>query len=68
MNYASTIVIKHETKGFWTGTSWSGEYPDAKLYTSLSKAVRVITELHGDTSKVSVFANYGLENQMEFAR
>jgi hypothetical protein len=33
-----SYVIENAYKGFWTGSKWSKEYPDAKLFRTKAEA------------------------------
>lgn len=56
---ANTVIVLNELAGlkFWTGSRWSGEYPDAKKYTARD-AERV---MRTDILSAGVYAvtNYG---------
>jgi len=49
-----------EVLGFWTGTNWTTEYPEAKKFGTTNQAVREWTRVPGE---VKVVANYGQEDQ-----
>ena len=53
-----TEIIQNKKGEFWTGSSWSDEYPDAKIYTNESKAVK-----DADKLKAEAIENYGYNNQ-----
>ena len=46
--------------GFWTGTRWTTEYPDAQKYGTTNQAIREWTRVPGE---VKVIAGYGDADQ-----
>jgi hypothetical protein len=58
----SSIIIKDSKGRFWTGSSWSSEYPDAMLYQK-KEALKVAERLAGLGNFVWCIVSYGDENE-----
>ncbi len=56
------IIRAHLNGGFWTGRSWSDEYPDAQLFTNKKAAVLEAMRTTG-ADTVDVIADYGLTTE-----
>lgn len=64
MNHKSCVIVANWRKpgqAFWTGSRWTGEYPDAQVYTS-HEAVRCAPWRAGGRV-VSVVADYGTADE-----
>lgn len=60
--------------GFYTGSKWSGEYPDAEIFTSFAKAYKTASQItHNKNGKklpvmidgenLDIVENYGMESE-----
>lgn len=63
MEVSMLIIIHDDTGFFWTGSGWSAEYPDAKLYKSMAQAKAAANLRTTPTSNVRIMKNYGYENE-----
>ena len=56
-------IIKNDVNEFLTGSNtWSDEYPDAEIYTTLLDAKIALRKI-GKTGNFTIFKNYGLDSE-----
>ncbi len=57
------IIVQNDTYQFLTtGNSWSDEYPNAQIFTSLNQAKNAMKK-NDETGEVDFIEDYGLESQ-----
>lgn len=52
--------------GFWSGSKWVKEYPDAQIYNSYTKAEKAFTKLEADyqwinSDDLQLIQDYGMD-------
>jgi len=58
------IIMAKTSGGFWNGDGWSSEYPDARVYGSVKKALVVAKRAATETQAgVDVVKHYGFSNE-----
>lgn len=61
---AVVAAFQHQSWGFWTGTHWSPEYPDALLFTDdgAVAAAHALRELQPD-EEIEAFSRWGFDDE-----
>ena len=54
MSVEYVLIAPNQNDSFWTGSRWSAEYPNAKLYPNLPAARRVRDGL--EVSEVAIYS------------
>lgn len=71
MKEKHTYIIRNCAGKFWTGSNWSAEYPDAKVFTSEKVAITVLDfnrkKSHQGFMSASVWMDYGFDSEIEVA-
>lgn len=62
-----TYIIKLWRKGFWTGSEWSKEYPNAKEYHTSEEVMKAADSIPTSKSiSVDIYKNYGYGTEKRY--